>query len=214
MVSRMILSDELSHYIHDHSRDAGALFGDLRAITYEKMASPTMQVGRVEGAFLRMIVATSGARRILEIGTFTGYSALAMASALPDDGKLLTCDIDPVATGIARTFFDKSGYGHKIEIKLGNALDTIASLPDEPLDLVFIDADKSRYSAYYEAVLPRLKRGGLILADNTLWSGRVLHPESEDDHAIVAFNALVAKDPRVDQVLLSIRDGIMMARKL
>lgn len=210
----MLLSAEISGYIHDHSREPEPLFEELRVVTFEKMSSPGMQVGRVEGAFLRLMVAISNAKSILEIGTFTGYSGLAMASALPTDGKLLTCDIDPVATKIARDFFDRSPHGGKIQIALGDALTTIRALPaDTKFDLVFIDADKGRYSAYYEEVLPRVRPGGLILADNTLWDGRVLSPESEDDHGIVNYNRLVTNDPRVENVLLSVRDGIMMARK-
>lgn len=211
----MLLSDDISRYIHDHSREPEPLLEELRVVTIEKMERPGMQVGRVEGAFLRLIVALSNAKSILEIGTFTGYSALSMASALPDGGKLLTCDIDPVATKIARDFFDRSGHGAKIEIALGDALTTLRALPAETtFDLVFIDADKGRYSAYYEEVFPRVKTGGLILADNTLWSGRVLSPEDEDDHGIVNYNRRVANDPRVENVLLSVRDGIMMARKI
>lgn len=209
-----IVSPELELYIEQHTRARPPLFDELREVTYAKMASPQMQVGRVEGGFLKMLVGVSGARRVLEIGTFTGYSALSMAEALPDDGKLVTCDIDPEATKIARSFFDRSPHGKKIEIRLGDALDTLRGLPpNEPFDFVFLDADKERYSAYYEAILPLLRPGGLLVADNTLWSGRVLSPSHPSDHAIVAFNALVTADPRVENVLLSVRDGMMLARK-
>ncbi|HEY8378861.1 MAG TPA: class I SAM-dependent methyltransferase, partial [Nannocystis sp.] len=156
------------------------------------------------------------ARSVLEIGTFSGYSALAMASVLPDDGTLVTCDIDPVATAVARRYFAESGYGHKIDLRLGPALDTIAALAAEGrrFDLVFIDADKQNYVNYWDAVLPLVPVGGLVLADNTLWSGRVLDPREDSDRAIVAFNRHVAADPRVEHVLLSVRDGVMLARKL
>lgn len=174
-----------------------------------------MQVGRVEGALLRNLVAMSGAKRILEIGTFTGYSALSMAEALPPDGRLTTCDIDPQAVAIAQRFFNKSPHGGKITIRLGDALDYVKSLTEaDELDLVFLDADKARYADYYEAVLPRLRTGGLVVADNTLWSGRVLDPKSDDDKGIARFNDLVVNDPRVDCVLLAVRDGVMLARKL
>jgi caffeoyl-CoA O-methyltransferase len=156
-----------------------------------------------------------GARRVLEIGTFTGYSALCMARALPEDGEIITLDIDPNATRIAQSFFDRVSHGKKIRIMLGDALTTIRSLPTTALfDLVFLDADKERYPDYFELVLPLLRQGGLLVADNTLWSGRVLAPVAATDHAITRFNDLVTADPRVQNVLLSVRDGMMLARKL
>lgn len=210
-----IVSPELDVYIDAHTQPRPPLFDELREITYASMQSPNMQVGRVEGGFLKMLVALMNARRVLEIGTFTGYSALCMAEALPPDGELITLDIDPNATSVARSFFERAPQGHKIKLRLGDALETLRTLPrDPPFDLVFIDADKERYAAYFEAVLPMLRTGGLIVADNTLWSGRVLAPSAASDHAIVAFNALVTRDPRVENVLLSIRDGMMLCRKL
>ena len=211
---KSFMGSALDKYVEEHTRARPPLFDELRAVTYERMASPGMQVGRVEGALLSMIVKISRARRILEIGTFTGYSALSMAEALPDDGKLVTCDVDPTATAIARAFFDKSGHGHKIEIRLGDALETIRNAPNETFDLVFIDADKARYVDYYEAVLPRLPSGGLLLADNTLWGGAVLDPKTPDDLGIAAFNDRVTSDPRVENVLLPVRDGVMLVRKV
>jgi len=171
-----------------------------------------MQVGRIEGRFLKMLVRLTGARRILEIGMFTGYSALMMAEGLPDDGHLITCDVNPEAEAIAQRYFNESPDAHKIEIRMGPALDTIKSL-SEPIDIVFIDADKTNYSNYYEAIMPLVKPGGLIVADNVLWSGRVLDPQSEDDHAIVAFDKLVQSDPRLENVCLTVRDGMMLAWK-
>jgi len=211
-----LIGPELSAYVDAHTSAEAPLFARLREETQRTLASPQMQVGHVEGAFLRMLVAVSRARAILEIGTFSGYSALSMASALPDDGRLVTCDIDPVATGVARRYFAESGHGHKIDLRLAPALHTIAELAAEGrrFDLVFIDADKSNYSNYWDAVLPLVPVGGLVLADNTLWSGKVVAPRDRDDHAIVAFNARVQADPRVEHALLSVRDGIMMARKL
>jgi len=157
----------------------------------------------------------SGARQVLEIGTFSGYSGLSMASALPAGGKLVTCDIDPKATAVARRYFDDSPWGDKIEIRLGPAIDTLRELRESgaQFDLVFIDADKGGYVDYYEAALPLLPAGGLVLADNTLWSGAVLDPREDSDHAIVRYNTHVARDERVEQVLLSVRDGVLMARK-
>ncbi|APR82200.1 O-methyltransferase [Minicystis rosea] len=210
-----IVPKEIEQYVHDHTTPRPALFDELRERTYALMASPQMQVGRVEGTLLKTLCALAGARRVLEIGTFTGYSALCMAEALPDDGELITCDIDPEAVAIARSFFARSPHGSKIHVRLGDAVETIASLPvEQAFDLVFIDADKENYEKYYELALPRLRRGGLVVGDNTLWSGKVLNPVSASDKAIVAFNARVTADPRVENVLLSVRDGMMLARKL
>jgi len=135
-----------------------------------------------------------------------------MAEGLPEDGKLITCDINPEAEAIARRYFAESPHGHKIEVRMGPALETIATL-QEPLDLVFIDADKTNYMNYYEAVLPLLRSGGLIVADNVLWSGRVLDPQDDDSRAIVAFDDHVQADSRVDNVCLTVRDGMMLIRK-
>jgi caffeoyl-CoA O-methyltransferase len=204
-------------YTEAHTSPRPPLFDELRDVTYGTMASPHMQVGRVEGTLLKTLVAISRARRVVEVGTFTGFSALSMAEALPDDGELITCDIDPEAARIAQGFFDRSPHGHKIHLRLGDALDTLRALPAEPtLDLVFLDADKERYAAYYDELLPRLRLGGLLVADNTLWSGHVLapRPDHASDGAIVAFNRKVTEDPRVENVLLSVRDGIMLARKV
>jgi caffeoyl-CoA O-methyltransferase len=206
------INEAVEQFAHDHTEPESDLFLRLRDETYRDMNCPQMQVGRIEGRFLKMLVRLTGARRILEIGMFTGYSALMMAEGLPEDGKIITCDVDPKAEAIARRYFSESPYGHKIEIRMGPALDTIKTLSG-PLDMVFIDADKGNYSNYYEAVLPRVRPGGLIVADNVLWSGRVLHPESKDDHAIVAFDNLVQSDPRVENVCLTVRDGMMLAWK-
>ncbi len=178
------------------------------------MKSPGMQVGRVEGVLLAMLVKLSRAKRILEIGTFTGYSGLAMATALPADGKLVTCDIDPEAVGIAKEFFEKGGVTERIEVRLGDALETLKSFPTATsFDLVFIDADKARYVDYYELVVPLLPQGGLLIADNTLWSGAVLDPKTADDLGIVRFNDRITEDDRMENVLVPVRDGVMVARK-
>lgn len=212
---KKLIGEALDAYVHEHTTAQPPLFDRLRDETHRDLDMPQMQVGRVEGQFLRMMVQLSGTRNILEIGTFSGYSGLAMASALPDDGRLVTCDIDPKATAVARRYFDESPWGAKIELRLGPAIETIRELreADAHFDLVFIDADKSGYVDYYEGALPMLPSGGLILADNTLWSGAVLDPREDSDHAIVRYNTHVAHDDRVEHVLLSVRDGVMMARK-
>ncbi|MFL6212704.1 MAG: O-methyltransferase [Blastocatellia bacterium] len=202
----------VEQYAHDHTKPESDLFRRLRDETYREMSSPQMQVGRIEGQFLKLLVRLVGARRVLEIGMFTGYSGLMMAEGLPDDGCLITCDINPQAEAIARRYFAESGQGHKIEVRIGPALETIKTL-DEPLDMVFIDADKENYVNYYEAVMELLKPGGLIVADNVLWSGEVLDPQDDAGRAIVAFNQHVQQDPRVENVCLTVRDGIMLAWK-
>jgi len=206
------IDEAVERFAHDHTKPESELYLRLRDETYATMKSPQMQVGRIEGRFLKMLVRLTGARQVLEIGMFTGYSALMMAEGLPDDGHLITCDVDPNAEAIARRYFNESPHGHKIEIRMGPALETLNTLSG-PIDMVFIDADKGNYSNYYEACLPLVRPGGLIVADNVLWSGRVLHPESSDDHAIVAFDELLQSDPRVENVCLTVRDGMMLAWK-
>ncbi|HVE82932.1 MAG TPA: class I SAM-dependent methyltransferase [Myxococcales bacterium] len=207
-----LVSEEIERYAAEHTDPPGALYEELREETYANMSSPQMQVGPIEGAFLKMLVQLSGARRVLEIGMFTGYSGLKMAEGLPEGGELITCDVDPQAEAVARKFHARSPHGKKITVRMGPALETIAKL-QPPLDMVFIDADKENYSAYWDAVLPLVRSGGLIVADNTLWSGRVLKPREVTDRAIVAFNDKVAADGRVEKVLLTVRDGMMLARK-
>ena len=211
-----LLDEKIDRYVHDHTTRESELFERLRTETRATLDCPQMQVGRVEGQFLRMMVQVSGARKVLEIGTFSGYSALAMASGLPEGGGLVTCEVDPAAAEIARRYFDESPWSHRISLRLGPALETLGELAAEGarFDLVFIDADKEAYVDYWEAVMPLVPSGGLLLADNALWDGKVLAPEDESDHAVVRFNEHVRRDERVEQVLLSIRDGLMMARKL
>lgn len=207
-----LIPKPIERYAAAHTDPPGALFEALREETYARMRSPGMQVGPIEGAFLKMLVQLVGARRVLEIGMFTGYSGLKLAEGLPDDGELITCDVDPDAEAVARRFFSQSPHGKKITIRMGRALDTIATLKG-PFDLVFIDADKESYSAYYDAVFPLVRQGGLIVADNTLWSGDVLAPKDASGRAIVAYNDKVARDDRVEKVLLTVRDGMLLARK-
>ncbi|MFO7564042.1 MAG: class I SAM-dependent methyltransferase [Enhygromyxa sp.] len=216
MSEMTLLSDALTAYVHEHTTPEPEVFARLRAETQATLESPQMQVGRVEGRFLELMVKVSGARRVLEIGTYSGYSAMAIAAGLPDEGRLITCDVDPVATAVARKYWDASPWGHKIELRLGDAAATLEQLvaAGEGFDLVFIDADKPGYVRYFDLALELLPIGGVILADNTLWSGKVLDPQAPSDHAIVRFNAHVRACPLVEHVLLSVRDGIMFCRKL
>ncbi|HXX32654.1 MAG TPA: class I SAM-dependent methyltransferase [Myxococcaceae bacterium] len=211
-MSMTLVPEAIEAYASEHCEPVPPLLEGLREETYAAMASPGMQVGRMEGHFLRLLVRLSGARRALEIGMFTGYSGLMIAEGLPEDGTLITCDVDPKAEAIARRAFARSPVGRKITIRMGPALETLKTLKG-PLDFVFLDADKESYLAYFEAVLPLLRRGGLLVADNTLWSGKVLQPKSESDRAIVAFNDAVARDARVDKVLLTVRDGMTLCLK-
>ncbi len=199
-------------FARDHTDPESDLHRRLREETYRVMDCPQMQVDAIEGRFLKMLVRLTGARTILELGMFTGYSALMMAEGLPENGQIITCEIDPKAEAIARRYFAESPYGDKITVRMGPGLETIKTL-SAPLDLVFIDADKPNYAHYYEATLPLVRPGGLIIADNVLWSGKVLDPQDADAHAIVAFDRMIQSDPRVENVCLTVRDGMMLAWK-
>jgi len=207
-----LVPENIEAYAAAHSTPEPALFAELAAATRAQTTHPQMMVGHLEGLLLKFLVRLVRAKRVLEIGTFTGYSALAMAGALPEDGSIVTCDVDPNATKIARSFWDRSPDGHKIKLALAPALDTIATL-DGPFDFVFIDADKVNYVSYWEACVPKVRAGGALLADNVLWSGRVLDPKDPDDHALAAFNQHVLRDARVETVMLPIRDGVTIAVK-
>jgi caffeoyl-CoA O-methyltransferase len=207
-----ITPPSIEDYCQRHSSKEPALLLELTEETYKKTSMPRMLSGQLCGRFLKMLVQISQARRILEIGTFTGYSALSMAEGLPDDGKLITCDINEDSAKIARKYFAKSPHGHKIELVLQDAMKTISTLTND-YDLVFIDADKGGYKNYYEAALGKLKKGGIIVLDNTLWSSRVLDPKDADDFAIAAINDLISRDERVEHVLLPVRDGFHVVRK-
>jgi caffeoyl-CoA O-methyltransferase len=176
-----------------------------------------MQVAPEQGAFMTIITRAIGARRAVEVGTFTGYSALAIARGLPPDGHLLCCDVSEEWTAIARRYWKEAGLDDRIELRVGPALDTLRTLPpDPPIDLAFIDADKPNYPHYYEFLLPRLRPNGLILVDNVLWGGRVVGELASDDTngaAIRAFNDMVASDERVDSVMLPLSDGLTILRK-
>lgn len=205
----------IEDYATAHTSVEPPLLAELAAATREFSDAHRMMVGRLEGRFLKMLVAISGARRVLELGTFTGYSALSMAEALPPDGTIVTCELNERHAEMARSFIARSPYAERIEIRLGPALETVRDLAG-PFDFVFIDADKGNYVEYYEAALDRLRVGGLIAIDNVLWSGRVLDEAdaSDDTRAVRALNERVAADDRVECVLVPIRDGVMLARRI
>ena len=208
-----LVPEDIERYAMAHTTPLPPLLEELMEETKKEFGDLSrMLSGQPEGVLLQTLAAAIGARCILEIGTFTGFSAQMMAAALPDDGELITCDISPHHLALARRYFERSPHGHKITAREGPALDTIKTL--EPgFDLVFIDADKTNYTNYYEACLPLLTPRGLIAVDNVLWSGRVLEPNTDDARAIVAFNGHVRNDPRVTCVMLTVRDGITLIRR-
>lgn len=207
------MSAEIEAYAQAHSMPESDLCRALREETFRRMEFPQMVVGPLEGAFLKMMTQVVGAKRVLEIGMFTGYSALCFAEALPEDGTILTCEIDDESAALARTYFARSPHGRKIEIRMGPALDTMRALTG-PFDLVFIDADKTNYVNYYRRALELISRSGVILIDNVLWDGEVLlqPPPDERTGAIQELNRVVAGDSRVTAVLVTIRDGVLIVR--
>lgn len=207
------VAKEAEEYAADHTSPMSQLLEEVEHYTLTRTPYPSMLTGRVEGRFLQLIVRLSGARRIVDIGTFTGYSALAMAEVLPDEGRILTIERDPEHAKIAQGFFDRSSSGYKIKLLMGEAMEALSALPDAGTDLVFIDADKQSYHACYEESMRILKVGGLILADNALWYGRIFNPKDDDSRAVAEFNELVKADSRAENLFLTIRDGIYVIRK-
>ncbi|MZH45890.1 MAG: methyltransferase [Nitrospinae bacterium] len=201
------IDEKIEKYAFNHTSEEGELLKRLEDETYEKLEIPQMTTGRLEARLLKLLARLVGARRIIEIGTFGGYSALSMAEALPEDGALVTCEMDPVAITFARRYFSESPHGKKITLMEGPALESIEKLSGT-FDMAFIDADKVNYCNYYEAILPMIRDGGLIAVDNVLWSGRVLDPKDESDIAIDQFNKRIIEDQRVESVLLTVRDGL------
>ena len=209
-----IADQVLEAYAEAHTTAPPGHLSALAAETRATLDRPHMMVGALEGRFLEILVYALRPRWVLEIGTYSGYSALAMAAGLPPGGRITTCELDPVHAAVARTHIAASPHCDRIEVVEGPALETLARLSG-PFEFVFIDADKSNYTAYFEAVLPKLAPGGLIAADNTLWSGRVVDDsdQSPDTRAIRAFNDAVASDPRVVAVQLTVRDGVTLIRR-
>lgn len=208
----MITPPEIEAYAEAQTTPAPGHLAALHAATREELRSPQMLSGTVEGRFLEMLVWSAAPSLVLEIGTYSGSAAQFMAQALPEGGRVVTCEFDAEHAAFARDHLAHSPVGDRVEVREGPALDTIAGL-DGPFDLVFIDADKACYVDYYEAVLPKLAPRGLIVADNTLFSGDVLEPEAGSNaEALARFNAHVAADPRTVQVLLPIRDGVTLIR--
>ena len=208
-----VVVPEIEAYTEAHTTAPPPHLATVAERTRASLAAPGMMVGTVEGRFLEMLVFALGARLVLEIGTYSGFSALSMAAGLPPGGRIVTCELNPVHVAAARENIAATQYAERIEVVEGPALETVQGLAG-PFDFVFIDADKRNYLNYYEAVLAKLAPGGLICADNTLWSGQVLDPAdvSEDTVALRAFNDTVAADERVVCVQLSVRDGVTLIR--
>jgi predicted O-methyltransferase YrrM len=213
----LTLDDDLYRYLLDVSLREHPVMMQLRAVTREH-AHANMQISPEQGQFMALLVNLAGARRTLEIGVFTGYSALAVALALPADGRIIACDVNEDYTAVARDFWKKAGVDHKIDLHLAPAIDTLDALIADGqagcFDFAFIDADKTGYDAYYERCLTLLRRGGLIVIDNVLWGGSVARPAEDDDTAAIqALNRKLRDDERIDLSMLPVGDGLTLARK-
>jgi caffeoyl-CoA O-methyltransferase len=211
-----LLSDELHSYLLAHAAPVDEIAQSLIDATAALGGVSGMQIAPDQGAFLALLVRTIGARRCIEVGTFTGFSALSVARALPDDGTLLCCDVNAEWTAIGVEHWKRAGVDHKIDLRIAPALDTLKALPsDEQFDFAFVDADKPNYIGYIEQIVPRLRPNGLLLVDNVLWSGAVVNPDVNDDNtvAIRKTNDYVAAHPGLESVILSVADGLTIARK-
>jgi caffeoyl-CoA O-methyltransferase len=210
------LGAEIHAYIVAHGTPPDAIQQELIEETRKLGGISLMQIAPEQGAFMTLLTRLIGARRAIEVGTFTGYSSICIARGLPADGHLLCCDVSDEWTSVARRFWEKAGVAERIELRIAPAAETLRALPETAdVDLAFIDADKPGYPVYYEEVLKRLRPGGVILADNVLWMGRVADPTADDaqTQAIRAFNAKVARDPRVECVMIPLSDGLTLLRK-
>jgi predicted O-methyltransferase YrrM len=207
------ISPNLAEYCEKHTSPETATLQDLNRQTHLKIMMPRMLSGHLQGRFLSMMANMIQPRLVLEIGTYTGYSALCMAEGLAPGGKIITLDINAEIESFTRNFFEKSQYAGQIDYRIGNAMEMIPAM-NETFDLVFIDADKINYLNYYHMVLDKVRPGGFIVADNVLWSGKVLDEKKDKDtQAICAFNDFVSTDTRVEKVLLPVRDGLLVIRK-
>jgi caffeoyl-CoA O-methyltransferase len=212
------LDAHLYDYVVKHGHNGDALLSELAIETARKLGSVSgMQISPEQGTLMTMLARSIGARSAIEVGTFTGYSAICVARALPPGGHLLCCDVSEEWTAIARRYWEKAGVKDRITLKVAPAIETLRALPGAPtIDFAFIDADKSNYQAYYEEILKRTRPGGLILIDNVLWNGEVLNPKNQtaDTRAIRELNDFLTTDDRVDVVMLPVSDGLTICRKL
>jgi caffeoyl-CoA O-methyltransferase len=211
-----VVNRDLHKYLLAHGHNGDPLLAELAAETAKLGMIAGMQIAAEQGTLMGLLARAIGARNAVEVGTFTGYSAICVARALPADGHLLCCDVNPEWTSIARRYWERAGLSGKITLKLAPAIETLAALPnDHWLDFSFIDADKVNYRNYYEECLRRTRPNGLILIDNVLWGGGVIDPkdQSDDTKAIRALNDLIAHDGRVDAVMIAVSDGLTIVRK-
>jgi caffeoyl-CoA O-methyltransferase len=205
---------DIQHYAEKHTSSESDLLGKINRDTHAKVLSPRMLSGNLQGRLLSMISQMIQARYVLELGTYTGYSAICLAEGIQKGGKLITIDVNEELEDQVKDYFKQSGLDDRIDYRIGKAKDIIPTLR-ETFDLVFIDADKENYSVYYDLVFDKVRIGGIILADNVLWSGKVTSPKPDKDtRAILEFNTKIQEDSRVENVLLPVRDGIMMIRKV
>jgi caffeoyl-CoA O-methyltransferase len=210
------LDPEIDQYAQNHSQEEPELLQKLNRETWTKVLQPRMLSGHLQGRTLSFLSKLIQPKAILEIGTYTGYSALCLAEGLAEGGELHTIDINEELEPMIRRYFAATDHVEKLHLHIGNALEIIPSL-QKTWDLVFIDADKENYSGYFNLVVEKVRKGGLMIADNVLWSGKVLHeadPKDEETKALQNFNEMVANDPRVEALLLPIRDGLMLLRKV
>ena len=210
------LPTDIENYVETFTSSESDVLHELNRETNQKFLIPRMLSGHLQGRVLSLFSHLLRPRRILEIGTYTGYSALCLAEGLQSDGKLITIDVNEELEDVVNRYVQKSGLSEKIEFRIGNAMELIPEM-NELFDLVFIDADKTNYSNYFDLVIDKVRPGGCIIADNVLWSGKVIHDkenQDEDTTALVAYNQKVQTDPRVENVLMPVRDGLMIARKL
>jgi predicted O-methyltransferase YrrM len=209
------ISDELLHYCEQHSADESPVLKKLNRHTHAKVLQPRMLSGHLQGRFLAMMSQLVRPKNILEIGTYTGYSAICLAEGLQENGKLITIDVNPELEDLVNSFVKEAGFENKIQLIIGDAYQIIRTLP-QTFDLAFIDADKASYAKYYDLVIDKLSPNGIILVDNVLWSGKVIEDKAlakdRDTQLLDAFNKKVKADPRVESLLLPIRDGIMALR--
>ncbi|MEM7129807.1 MAG: class I SAM-dependent methyltransferase [Chloroflexota bacterium] len=220
----IMLTDELQDYFHQVSLRETAILKELREETYANTNSPGMQIAPEQGQFMQMLVKLIGAKRVIEVGVFTGYSSLSVALAMPEDGEILACDVNPDTTAVARRYWEKAGVAHKIRLQIGPATETLQQLLEGKLidgnqagsfDIAFIDADKSNYATYVDLCYQLVRQGGLLIVDNVLWHGAVIDParQDEDTIAIRTLNSALQRDERFDLSLVPIGDGMTLLRK-
>ena len=203
----------LEKYAEKHTKTIHPLLEELKELTINTTEAPQMMIGKLEGKFLQLICALSNAKNVIEVGTFTGYSTLCLADAVGENGHVVTIDCNENTSRIAQDFIARAGFQNRVTFAIGDAIDVLSSI-EHAVDLAFIDADKIKYDLYYETILPLIKPAGFLIFDNMLWNGRVLHPQTADDKALDGLNKKLTKDPRVENFLIPLRDGIQVVQKL